>query len=85
MNCEISLFLKQMDWSGRVLNIISNDTEKCRFTSRGFVVSCCSENEIVVHDSDWYYRKVSVDDSKKNVIANGKTYPELFMDQYSTK
>ena len=27
MNCEISLFLKQMDWSGRVLNIISNDTE----------------------------------------------------------
>ena len=28
MNCEISLFLKQMDWSGRVLNIISNDTEK---------------------------------------------------------
>lgn len=27
MNCEISLFLKQMDWSGRVLNAISNDTE----------------------------------------------------------
>ena len=27
MNCEISLFLKQMDWSGRVLNVISNDTE----------------------------------------------------------
>ena len=27
MNCEISLFLKQVDWSGRVLNIISNDTE----------------------------------------------------------
>ena len=52
-------------------------TEKCRFTSRGFVVSCCSENEIVVHDSDWYYRKVSVDDSKKNVIANGKTYVDI--------
>lgn len=27
MNCEISLFLKQMDWSGRVLNVISNDIE----------------------------------------------------------
>ena len=27
MNCEISLFLKQIDWSGRVLNIISNDIE----------------------------------------------------------
>ena len=41
------------------------------------MVSCCSENEIVVHDSDWYYRKVSVDDSKKNVIANGKTYVDI--------
>ncbi len=31
----------------------------------------------MVHDSDWYYRKVSVDDSKKNVIANGKTYVDI--------
>lgn len=52
-------------------------TEKCRFTSRDFVVDCCSENETVVHDSDWYYHKVSVDDSKKIVIANGKTYVDI--------